>query len=93
MNVILKGKAKEAVELMVKAGYANTFSEAIRLAIISFKKEYLTEEELMNRKIEFIENEAKAGRRKWLTPEEALGEYAKYLKPKKENDKSIVEKE
>ena len=84
MNVILRGKTKEAVELMVKAGYANTFSEAIRLAIISFKKEHLSRDELMGIAIDKIDQEIMEGKRKLLTADEALGEYAKYLKqPKK----------
>jgi len=74
MNVILRGKTKETLELMVKAGYANTLSEAIRLAIINFKNEHLTEEELMNKAINKIDQEIKEGKRKLLTKDDALGE-------------------
>ena len=43
-------------------------------------KESLTEMEMVKRKLDWIDAEIKAGRRKLLTPKEALGEYAKYLK-------------
>ncbi len=80
LNVILRGVAKEILESMVKEGYANTQSEAIRLAIINFGKEHLSEEELVKRKIDFIESQVKAGKRKELNAEQALGKYAKFLK-------------
>lgn len=37
--------------------------------------------ELINKKLDYIDAEAKAGRRKVLNSKEALGEYEKYLKP------------
>ncbi|MDO8537501.1 MAG: hypothetical protein Q7S21_01320 [archaeon] len=80
MNVALRGKTKEIVETMVEEGYANTKSEAIRLAIVKFGEEHLSEEELVSRKLDRINAEIKAGKRKLLNSKEALGEYAKYLK-------------
>ena len=80
MNVTLRGKAKEILETMVSKGYANTLSEAIRLAIIDFGKEHLSEVQLMNKKLNWIDKEIKAGRRKLLTAEQALGVHARHLK-------------
>ena len=80
MNVILRGKTKEIAETMVKEGYANTQSEAIRLALVDFGQHYLSEVELVNRKLDRIDEEIKSGKRKLLTSEEALGSYAKHLK-------------
>ena len=80
MNVILRGKVKEIVESAVAAGYANTQSEAIRLAIIKFGEEHLDEVGLVNRKLDFLDQQAKQGKRKLLNAEQALGEHAKHLK-------------
>ena len=80
MNVILKGKTKEVAETMVEQGYANTQSEAIRLALISFAEDHLSEVELVNRKLDRLNKEIEEGKRKLLGPEEALGKYAKLLK-------------
>lgn len=81
MNVILRGVTKQVLDDMIKTGYANTQSEAIRLAILYFGKEQLNNEvELINKKLDYIDNEIKSGRKKLLNADEALGEYAKYLK-------------
>ncbi len=40
-----------------------------------------SEEELVKRKIDWIDAEIKAGKRKLLNSKQALGKYAKYLKP------------
>lgn len=80
MNVVLRGVAKNILESMVAKGYANTRSEAIRLAIINFGKEHLSETELVKRKLDFIDFQVKAGNRKELNAEQALGKYSKFLK-------------
>lgn len=80
MNVILRGKTKEIVETLVKEGYANSQSEAVRLAIIDFGQHYLSEVELVNRKLDRLNKDIEEGRSRLLTPEEALGKYAKFLK-------------
>lgn len=80
MNVILRGRTKEIVETLVKEGYANSQSEAVRLAIVDFGQHHLNEVELVNRKLDRIDQDIKAGKRKLLTADEALGSYAKYLK-------------
>ena len=41
MNVILRGETKSILESMVNLGYANTQSEAIRLAILWFGQNIL----------------------------------------------------
>lgn len=79
MNVSLKGKTKQIVETMVKDGYANTQSEAIRLAIVSFERERLAEKEMVKIKLDRIDSEIKAGKRKLLNSKQALGAYSKYL--------------
>lgn len=80
MNVILKGKTKAIAETMVEKGFANTQSEAVRLALVNFGKEFLSEELMVNRKLDFIDREIKDGRRKLLNADQALGKYAKHLK-------------
>jgi len=79
MNVNLRGKANEIIESMVQQGYANTKSEAIRLAIMNFGDKKISEVEKVNRKLDKIDNEILEGKRKLLTAKEALGEYAKKI--------------
>ena len=80
MNVILRGKTKEIAETMVEEGYANTQSEAVRLALVDFGQHYLGEVEQVNKKLDKIDQEIKEGKRKLLNTDEALGSYAKYAK-------------
>lgn len=40
----------------------------------------MNETELVNRKIDWIDKQVREGKRKVLTPKQALGKYAKYLK-------------
>ena len=82
MNVILKGKARQVVEDMVDKGYANTKSEAVRQAVLQFgeKMKEEIEIELVNRKLDRIDAEAAQGKRRTINSDQALGEYAKYLK-------------
>jgi len=80
MNVVLRGVTKQIVEEMVRAGYANTQSEAIRLSIISFKQNRMNEEELVNRKLDRIDEQVRAGKRKLLNAKQAMGPYSKHLK-------------
>jgi len=79
MNVILRGMTKQIVEEMVKAGYANTQSEAIRLSIINFRQNRMSEEELVNKKLDRIDEQVRAGKRKLLNAKQALGPYSKRL--------------
>ncbi len=80
MNVILRGKTKEIVQTMVKEGYANSQSEAVRMALVHFGERHLAETEQVNRKLDRIDREISSGRRKLLNAEEALGGHAKYAK-------------
>jgi Arc/MetJ-type ribon-helix-helix transcriptional regulator len=80
MNVTLRGRTKAVVETMVKEGYANSQSEAIRMAIMDFGQHHLSENEIVNRKLDKIDDEIVNGKRKLLDSKEALGEYSKYLK-------------
>ena len=79
MNVVLRGVTKQIVEEMVKEGYANTQSEAIRLSIINFRQNRMNEEELVNRKLDRIDEQTRTGKRKLLNAKQALGPYAKRL--------------
>ncbi|MFH1545589.1 MAG: hypothetical protein ABIE23_05920 [archaeon] len=80
MNVDFRGRTKQILENMVEEGYANTQSEAARLAIVQFGEEHFSEVEIVNRKLDRIDQDIKAGRRKLLNNDQALGEYAKHLK-------------
>lgn len=64
---------------MVNEGYANTKSEAIRFAILSFWEEHFNEDVLVKEKLDKINNEIKVGKRKVVKSKEALGVYAKYI--------------
>lgn len=73
MNVILKGKTKEIVESMVKEGYANTQSEAVRLAIINFGTQRMVGREevvLVNKGIAAEMEEINSGKVKVYTSEQ-----------------------
>ncbi len=65
---------------MVKEWYANTKSEAIRFAILSFGEEHVSKEIAVGRKIDKINKEIKEGKCRLLKSREALGVYAKYTK-------------
>lgn len=80
LNVILRGKVKEIVEGMVKEGYANSQSEAIRLAILNFWEKHSGEDAAVSRKLDRIDTEVASGKRKLLNAKEALGAYSKHLK-------------
>ena len=80
MNIILRGRTKEIIETLVREGYANSQSEAVRLAIIDFSQHHLTEDELVKRKLDKIDKDVRTGKHKLLDSKEALGKYAKYLK-------------
>ncbi len=80
MNVDFRGRTKQILESMVEKGYANTQSEAARLAIVQFGEEHFNEVELVNKKLDRIDQDIEAGKRKILNADQALGEYAKHLK-------------
>ena len=80
MNVVLRGRTKQILENMVEGGFANTQSEAVRLAVISFGEGHFSEEELVNRKLDLLDREIKNGKRKLLNADQALGSYSKYVK-------------
>ena len=79
MNVTLRGRVRQILDAMVKEGYANTKSEAIRLSILSFGERH-DEEILVNEKLDKIDNAIREGRRRVLSPREALGVHAKHIK-------------
>ncbi len=80
MNVTLRGKVREILDDMVEEGYANTKSEAIRLAILNFGEEHIGEELMVKEKLDKIDKGIKEGKRKVLGYKEALGVYAKHIK-------------
>ncbi len=79
MNVTLRGKTRQIIEEMIAQGYANTKSEAIRLAIINFGKEH-SEELIVHDKLNKIDIRIREGKRKVLNVKEALGIHAKHVK-------------
>ena len=80
MNVTLRGKILQILDTMVREGYANTKSEAIRLAILDFGEEHISEEVMVKEKLDKIDRGIRDGKRKVLGSKEALGVYAKYAK-------------
>ena len=80
MNVTLRGRILQILDTMVKEGYANTKSEAIRLAILDFGEGHISEEVVVKEKLDKIDREIREGKRKVLGSKEALGVYAKYAK-------------
>ena len=80
MNVTLRGRIRQILETMVAEGYANTKSEAIRLAILDFGEKHIDEEIMVRAKLDKINKEIKEGKRKLLNSKEAMGVYAKYTK-------------
>ena len=51
MNVTLRGRIRQILDSMVEEGYANTKSEAIRLAILNFGEEHINEEIMIKEKL------------------------------------------
>jgi len=80
MNVVLKGITKEILNNMIKQGYANTKSEAIRLAILSFGEGHFIETLQVNKKLDYLDSEINNGKRKLHDANTALGEHVKHLK-------------
>jgi len=80
INLKLSGAPEKIIENMINEGYATSKTEAIRLAILSFRDKKEMENELVVRKMKQIDDEIKSGKRKLINADEALGEYSKYLK-------------
>ncbi len=80
MNVTLRGKTRQILDDMIAEGYANTKSEAIRLAILSFGDEHQVEEAMVKKKLDRINSEIRERKRKLIGTREALGVYAKHVK-------------
>ena len=80
MNVTLRGKTRQILDDMIAEGYANTKSEAIRLAILSFGDEQQVEKAMVKKKLDRINSEIRERKRKLIGTREALGVYAKHVK-------------
>lgn len=80
MNVNLRGRVQQILDVMVEEGYANTKSEAIRLAILNFGEEHVSEAILVKEKLDKIDNKIREGKRRVLGAKKALGVYAKHVK-------------
>ncbi len=80
MNVTLRGRVQQILDMMIEEGYANTKSEAIRLAILDFGEKRVNEGLLVKGKLDLIDNEIRGGRRRVLNTRQALGIYAKHVK-------------
>jgi len=82
INLKLSGVPEQIVDSMIAEGYATSKTEAIRLALISFKDKLAKqklEDELVVKKMQQMDEDIKSGKAKVLTSKEALGEYEKYL--------------
>ena len=80
INLKLSGIAETVIQDMIESGYAASKTEAIRMALVSFKDKFLDKEtELVIRKIQSRDKEISEGNGEWVGRKEALGEYAKYL--------------
>lgn len=87
MNLKLDGLSEEVVNIVVSRGIASNKTEAIRLMVLHYNEHFgirpmnsYLEDALAVRKMQKIDREIDAGRRKVLNAKEALGKYAKYLK-------------
>ena len=80
MNVNLRGKVRQILEAMVEKGYANTKSEAIRLAVLNFGEKHVSEELMVSEKLDKIDSRIREGKRRVLGAREALGTYARHVK-------------
>ncbi len=77
----MKGKIKQILENMIAEGYASTKSEAIRMAILNFENRSKNEELMVANKLDNIDAKILKGKRKVLNAKQALGIYAKSIKP------------
>ena len=84
--VRLDGAVADVLNRLVEFGYFRTRSEALRMGILELGKEFSVlktpqeiEDELVVQKLNRLEQEAKSGKRKTLSEEEALGKYKKKL--------------
>lgn len=80
MNVNLRGRVRQILDIMIEEGYASTKSEAIRLAILNFGEKHVSEELMVGNKLDKIDNRIKEGKRRLLGTKDALGVYAKHVK-------------
>ena len=79
VNFDLGGDLETYVLARIKAGYATSKAEVIRASLLLAKQE--EEDHLAVLKMQKIDAEIAAGKRKTLTAEEAMGEkYAKMLR-------------
>lgn len=78
------GVVVEIINEIVKSGLAASRTEAIRLALLDYKEHHLNKDEELDRlavqKIQRLEKEAKEGKRKTLSEEQALAKYKHLLK-------------
>ena len=87
LNLKIEGLPEEVVNELVHKGIASNKSEAVRLMILDYNEhhsikgitQYL-EDQAVIKKIRHLEKEAKEGKRKILSEEEALAKYHHLLK-------------
>ena len=87
LNMKLEGFPEEVLNTIVDKGIASNKTEAIRLLILHYNEHYgikqlsqYLEDQTVVRKVQFLEKEAKEGKRKTLSEEEALAKYKHLLK-------------
>ncbi len=88
LNVHAKftGDVADGIEAIIKLGRAASKTEAIRIAVLDYvehhvrRQEHNAEDQLTIKKVLQLENEAKEGKRRTLSEEEALAKYKHLLK-------------
>lgn len=87
INLKLEGFAEEIIKELVHKGIASNKTDAIRMALLHYNEHFgikkvdqYLEDQAVVKKIQFLENEVKQGKRKTLTEEQALAKYKHLLK-------------
>jgi len=79
INLKLNGVAENIVQEMITQGYAGSKTEAIRMALVSFKDKFLDKKELENelvvRKMSQIDKEINDGKIKLVSAKDAAKKY------------------
>lgn len=74
------GVVADILDRIIESGRASNRTEAIRLALLEYEKNFRDEEDrLAVEKMQRIDKEIEEGKRKVLSKEEALGKYAHLL--------------
>jgi len=78
INLKLSGVPEQIVDSMIAEGYATSKTEAIRLAILSFRNRTEMENELVVRKMKQIDDDIKTGKEKTYHIKELVEKYPEF---------------